>query len=206
MYASIASELRSHMAARLRHLGSARRSASISASRSQESQATEQSVAVPLPFGGVDDRPRRRVVLPTVVYTPVGTIVVALLVGVPLPCARSSRWLRIRRAQLGAAAARAARPGRRRSGGVQATGSSLLKALFRATEGAFGRHAKWRSIERLLVRGDVPLRPAEFVWLMIGCAVGAGVLFSAAGVPALCHARRHRRSAACCRTASSRSG
>jgi tight adherence protein B len=69
--------------------------------------------------------------------------------------------------------------------GNQADRLSLLKALFRATEGTFGRHAKWRSIERMLVRGDVPLRPAEFLWLMIGCAVGAGVLCAAAGAPAL---------------------
>jgi tight adherence protein B len=62
---------------------------------------------------------------------------------------------------------------------------SFLAALFRATEGAFGRRTQWRSIEKLLIRADVPLRPAEFIWTMLGCGVGAGLVFSAAGSPAL---------------------
>jgi len=37
----------------------------------------------------------------------------------------------------------------------------------------------------MLVRGDVPLRPAEFVWLMVGGAFLGALLFGASGAPAL---------------------
>jgi tight adherence protein B len=48
-----------------------------------------------------------------------------------------------------------------------------------------GRHSQWRSIQRLLVRGDVPLRPAEFLWLMLGSAILGCLVFAVAGAPAL---------------------
>jgi tight adherence protein B len=62
---------------------------------------------------------------------------------------------------------------------------SFLKALFSATEGALSKHSQWRSVERMLVRGDVPLRPAEFLWMMIGSGVIGGFVFTLAGAPVL---------------------
>jgi tight adherence protein B len=145
--------------------------------------AVEQSVAVPVAFGQTTDVPPSRV-LPSVVYTPAGTIIIALLVGglflgviILLSRIQRKSWVAQRLAPH-------VTQKTQRQGG-QGDRLSFLKALFTATEGAFGRHRKWRSIERLLVRGDVPLRPAEFVWLMIGCGVGVGLLLSFAGTPAM---------------------
>jgi tight adherence protein B len=144
--------------------------------------AVDRTLAVPVAFGQVVDLPPSRA-LPAVVYTPLGTLAIGLLVGglflgalYSLTRIRRRSWVQQRLAPHVVQTVQR---------GNQADRLSMLKALFRATEGTFGRHAKWRSIERMLVRGDVPLRPAEFVWLMIGCAVGAAVLFGVAGAPAL---------------------
>jgi tight adherence protein B len=143
---------------------------------------TEQTVDVPATFGQVVDVPPSRA-LPSVVYTPLGTLAIGLLVGVLFLAAlvsltriRRRSWVQQRLAPHVVQTVQR---------GNQADRLSVLKALFRATEGTFGRHAKWRSIERMLVRGAVPLRPAEFVWLMIGSAVGTALLFGAAGAPAV---------------------
>ena len=137
---------------------------------------------MPVAFGQVVDVPPSRA-LPSVVYTPLGTLAIGLLVGglflgalYSLTRIRRRSWVQQRLAPHVVQTVQR---------GNQADRLSMLKALFRATEGTFGRHAKWRSIERMLVRGDVPLRPAEFLWLMIGCAVGAAVLCAVAGAPAL---------------------
>ena len=61
---------------------------------------------------------------------------------------------------------------------------SFLAALFRVTDSALGRRQQWRMIERMLVRGDVPLRPAEFVWASLGIGTVAGVVAAVASVPA----------------------
>lgn len=52
---------------------------------------------------------------------------------------------------------------------------ALAASLFRATERAFSHHHRWRRLERLLERGDVPLRTVELVYLMLG----SGFLFAA---------------------------
>ena len=144
--------------------------------------ATEQTVSVPVTFGQVVDVPPSRA-LPSVVYTPVGTIGIGLLVGglflaalISLTRIRRRSWVQQRLAPHVSQTVK---------GANQADRLSVFKALFRATEGMFGRHAKWRSIDRMLVRGDVPLRPAEFVWLTIGCGVGAAVLFAIGGASAM---------------------
>ena len=182
VYASIASEL--HRTWRLGYDTSARPGDHVDLRVTVAGVGTvEKSVAVPVVFGQTTDVPPSRV-LPSVVYTPVGTILIALLVGglflgaiIVLGRIRRRSWV----VQRLAPHVTQTTP----RSGVQGERLSFLKALFKATEGAFGRHKKWRSIERLLVRGDVPLRPAEFIWLMIGSAVVAGLLFSAAGASAL---------------------
>jgi tight adherence protein B len=119
--------------------------------------------------------------LPSFAYTPLGTLVLGLIVGFLVLCAvfalvrfRRGSWVKARLAPHIAQTKQSAGPKER---------LSFLKALFKATEGAFGGHAKWRVIERMLVRGDVPLRAAEFVWISLGCAVVGGFVFSAAGAP-----------------------
>ena len=61
---------------------------------------------------------------------------------------------------------------------------SFLAALFRVDRRRARRRQQWRMIERMLVRGDVPLRPAEFVWASLGCGAAAGLLFAVASAPA----------------------
>jgi tight adherence protein B len=54
--------------------------------------------------------------------------------------------------------------------------SEMFSSVFRMTERAFGHLKQWRSLGRMLERADVPLRTVEFFWIMLGSAVGAGVL------------------------------
>ena len=143
---------------------------------------TTRSVEIPASLGTGETAPPSSL-LPSVLYSPVGTIVVALLsaalgLGAVFSLIRLRRgsWVQRRlAAHVAVAKQRSARDDR----------LSFLKALFQATEGALGRRSQWRSIERMLVRGDVPLRPAEFLWLMLGCGVLAGIVFAIAGAPAL---------------------
>src|SRR4029078_5632284 len=51
--------------------------------------------------------------------------------------------------------------------------------------GAVGRRSQCRSISRVLSRGAVPLRPAEFVWATLGSAVVGGIVLTVAGAPIL---------------------
>jgi tight adherence protein B len=122
--------------------------------------------------------------LPGIAYSPLGTLVLALLVGA-LALAAVLIIMRIGRGSWVKERLAAHVSGADRAGIGRGNRWSFLTALFRATEGAFGRRAQWRSIERLLVRGEIPLRPAEFIWTMLGCGVGVAFIFSAAGSPAL---------------------
>jgi len=181
VYASIASEL--DRTWRLGYVTSARPGDHVLLRVTTAGAGTvEQTLTVPVAFGQVVDVPPSRA-LPSVVYTPLGTLAIGLLVGglflgalYSLTRIRRRSWVQQRLAPHVVQTVQR---------GNQADRLSMLKALFRATEGTFGRHAKWRSIERMLVRGDVPLRPAEFLWLMIGCAVGAALFLVALGAPAL---------------------
>ena len=57
-------------------------------------------------------------------------------------------------------------------------------ALLRATERVFGRRRQWSRLQRRLEQGDVPLRAAEFVYLVLGSGLLLGLLAFAAGVAA----------------------
>jgi tight adherence protein B len=50
--------------------------------------------------------------------------------------------------------------------------------LFRATERALGDLRQFRSLQRLLERADLPLRAAEFVYIQVGFAFLAGMVFA----------------------------
>jgi tight adherence protein B len=54
--------------------------------------------------------------------------------------------------------------------------SEMLTSIFRATESAFGHLKQWRWVGRMLERADVPLRTVEFFWIVVGSAMGAGLL------------------------------
>jgi len=141
--------------------------------------STDRTVTVPAAFGSTEPAPSAGL-LPSVAYSAIGTLVMALLVGALALAAvimivrmRRGSWVKQRLApHVGAAQRRGTKRNER---------LSFLAALFSATEGALGRRSQWRSIERLLVRGAVPLRPAEFLWATVGSAVVAGILFAVAG-------------------------
>jgi tight adherence protein B len=144
--------------------------------------AAVHTVVIPTAFGG-DVQPSGGP-LPAAAYTPFGTVVLGLLVGalilgavLTLVRLRRGSWVQQRLAPHVVE--------KRKHGRGQDERLSVLKALFRATEGAFGRHSQWESVSRLLTRGDVPLRAAEFLWLSLGCGLGGGILFAAGGAPKL---------------------
>ena len=145
--------------------------------------SADETVEVPAAFATSAPEPASAL-LPKIFYSPLGTFLLAMLVGL---CALAAvllfmqmgrgSWVKQRlSAHIGGASRKRLRRSER---------MSFLAALFRATEGALGRRQQWRVIEKMLIRGDVPLRPAEFVWASLGCGAGAGLLFAAAGLPAL---------------------
>jgi tight adherence protein B len=145
--------------------------------------SAQRSVEVPAAFGTPAPTPSSGI-LPAVAYSGLGTLVLALLVGA-LALAAVFSLVRLRRGSWVKQRLAAHVGEAERGGSGHSDRWSFLAALFRATEGAFGRRAQWHSVAKLLIRGDVPLRPAEFFWTMLGCGVGAGFIFSAAGSPAL---------------------
>ena len=110
--------------------------------------AVEQAIDVPSSFGSVEAVPASRL-LPSFGYT----LARHDRRGAPRRRARARCALHARaptRRELARAAPRAARRRRRSSAApVAASGCPFLKALFKATEGALGRHSQWRSIQRL---------------------------------------------------------
>jgi tight adherence protein B len=69
---------------------------------------------------------------------------------------------------------------RRRSAGKSATAQ-----LLGLTERAFGSFGRWRSLQRLLERANLPLRAAEFLYIQLGAAFVLGLVFAAAASSAL---------------------
>jgi len=143
--------------------------------------AAHASVEVPTAFGGAPQTPPSSL-LPGRAYNPIGTLAISLLAGLLLLTAIVSlvrprgSWVQRR-----LAAHVDQTRGRERSSDRLA----FLKVLFKATEGALGRRSEWRSLERMLVRGDVPLRAAEFIWLMGGCGLAMLALLALFGAPLL---------------------
>jgi tight adherence protein B len=110
--------------------------------------------------------------LPTASFSFLGTLAIALAVGVSvigaalllLSGVRGS-WVKSRISpHIGAV----------RQGATRKDRLSFLASLYRATESSFGHWRQWRSVARMLERGDVPLRVVEFFW----ATVAAGVAFA----------------------------
>jgi tight adherence protein B len=147
------------------------------------SGVVSRTVELPAAFGGGSQAPGSSL-LPSVVFSPIGTIVISLLVAA-LVLAAIYSLVRLRRGSWVQQRLAAHVAHTKQNGLGHGDRLSFLKALFSVTESALSRHSKWRSIERLLTRGDVPLRPAEFLWLMVGCGVVGGFVFAVAGAPAI---------------------
>ncbi|HZC28625.1 MAG TPA: type II secretion system F family protein [Gaiellaceae bacterium] len=58
---------------------------------------------------------------------------------------------------------------------------AALAAVFGATERAFGHLKQWRAVQRMLERGNVPLRTVEFFWIMAGAGLVLGMFTAVAG-------------------------
>src|SRR5438034_704861 len=58
---------------------------------------------------------------------------------------------------------------------------AALTAVFQATERTFGNLKQWRWTQRTLERADLPLRTVEFFWIVVGAAVGLGLVAAVAG-------------------------
>jgi tight adherence protein B len=53
---------------------------------------------------------------------------------------------------------------------------AFLAGVFRATEGVFAHWRHWLALQSLLERAAIPLRTVEFVYVMVGCGLAAGIL------------------------------
>jgi tight adherence protein B len=53
-----------------------------------------------------------------------------------------------------------------------------LAGLFKATESVLGNLALWKRVDRLLQRADIPLKTAEFTYIMFGAGLVFGFLFT----------------------------
>jgi tight adherence protein B len=139
-------------------------------------QTGSGAAAVTLPNGlyasGTPAEPSRLV--PKSLYEGQGTIVIGALVALLMllaagffMAAREGMWLSRR---LAPHLAGITKPTRRQRRNNQLAG---MRRIMKATEETFGHLKQWRWIARLLERADLPLKPAEFIYI----AAGAGVLF-----------------------------
>ena len=87
------------------------------------------------------------------------------------------------RAQLAPHIARNTR--RRRDKRTKRERLEALSGIFRATESAFGQTRQWLKLQRLLERGDVPLKTVEFMYLVFACGLGTLLLAAIAGTSTL---------------------
>jgi tight adherence protein B len=51
---------------------------------------------------------------------------------------------------------------------------ALLMPLFKATESVFGKFRHWKKLDQVLQRADVPLKVAEFAYIMLAAGLVAG--------------------------------
>jgi tight adherence protein B len=108
--------------------------------------------------------------LPEPLYTPLGGLILTLLVaflvltacGFLLMSAKGS-WVKSRLAPH----VEGTRSSKRREKGKR---SAVVAGLFGATEQAFGHRRLWLRLQRKLERADLPLRTVEFAYIMLGCA------------------------------------
>lgn len=139
------------------------------------------ALVVPPQPGDISTPPAPSHLLPKFVYGPAGGIVVGLAAGflvllafLVLLGSRRSNWLRARlQAHTGGA-----RNTRRVS---REQRLAALTGLLRATERAFGHLRQWKSVQKMLERGETPLRAAEFAYIVFGSGLLFGMLMAVSG-------------------------
>ena len=179
VYSSIADALRNTW--RVEYLTAARPGdhVSLQATVPGVGSATE-STTIPLSFGGTLPAPSKLV--PDAAYGPSGPIAIGLAVGalilialVMLIAAYRGSWVKTRIA---------AHVGDTKTNAKQKRKNqrhAALSSIFTFTERTLGNMKQWRAIHRMLERADVPLRTVEFFWIMLGSAVGLGLVAAISG-------------------------
>ena len=132
----------------------------------------EGAASTDLSIPGSFDAPSSGETLPSPLYSPVGglllTMLVAFLVltacGFLLTSGKGS-WVKTR---LAPHVEGPKRKSRKKKGERMAA----FAGLFKATEQAFGHRRVWMKLQRVLERADVPLRTVEFAYIMLGGAFG----------------------------------
>jgi tight adherence protein B len=184
IYASIAAELSRTW--RLSYLTSARPGDSIEL-RASVAGLGAATKSLTIPGTATAGGPKASGLLPAVAYTSslgtlVLTLVVALLVllaaGLAL-AAKKGAWLR------GRLEAHVSPQKREQAQQSERERFAFAGGIFKATEAAFGHLRHWQAVQRLLERGDVPLRVVEFVWIMIVTSLVFGLMAAVSGVSSL---------------------
>ena len=139
------------------------------------------SLVVPPQPGDVSTPPAPSRFLPKFVYGAAGAIVVGLVAGVLVLVAfllllgsRRSNWLRVRLEAHTGGARRTKRVSREQR-------LAALTGLLRATEHAFGHLRQWKRVQKMLERGETPLRAAEFAYIVFGSSLLLGMLTAVSG-------------------------
>jgi tight adherence protein B len=142
--------------------------------------AAARDVQVPAGQGGAAASSGPSRLLPQSFYTsPAGTAVIALAIGALVLLgfflvirAQKSTWLK-KRLEPHITPARVKKQKRERFASVS--------VVIRATERTMGNLRQFRWLSRLLERADLPIRAAEFAYIILGCGFAVGLL---AGVAA----------------------
>jgi tight adherence protein B len=143
------------------------------------------SFVVPPQPGDITTPPAPSHLVPTFVYGGAGPFVVGAIAGVLVLAAllmvlgtRRGAWLR--------ATLQAHTGGARRTKRVSREERlAALAMVLRATERAFGHLRQWQSIQKMLERGETPLRAAEFAYIVFGSSLLFGMMTAVAGSPPL---------------------
>ena len=144
-----------------------------------------RSLVVAAQAGDITTPPAPSRLLPKAVYSTTGGIVVGILVGflvlgalLQLVGTRRGTWLRGRLDAYSGAGRRTRRVSREQR-------LAALTGIFRATERVFGHLRHWQTVQKMLERGDTPLRAAEFAYITIGAALVLGMFAAVSGSPPL---------------------
>jgi tight adherence protein B len=139
------------------------------------------SLVVPHQPGDISAPPAPSHLFPSFMYTQAGAVVLGAAAGVLVLAAlllllgpRRGKWLKNRLES--------------HTGGVKRTRKisreqrlAALSGIFRLTEEAFGHLRPWQSVQRMLERGETPLRAVEFAYISLGSATVLGLMAAVAG-------------------------
>ena len=146
--------------------------------------SASRSLTVPVGVGDVGSASGPSKLVPQAAYRPGGVLALAVLVGLLVIVAvlvllgrRRGVWLRSRLAAHTGGARRARRSHEQRFAG--------FALLISGTERALGHLRPWQSVQRILDRGNTPLRAAELFYISAGSGVVLGLFAAVAAASPL---------------------